>query len=350
MSEGTSLRETLADKLWHTLFGGEDTAMLPPWSVRQGGRNVQQVREQELGAIAAMLTELDDLHAGRKRFNSLGEIVNVSPDTGFISTVRFNSFIEKAPEDPLGVLRVPSTAKALRDVRLDVDIQALRRTLNVRRIGLRADLLAESIEVMAVSERPVDPDWLFRWQESAARAVAEDFQLLWARVLVDEVRQPGSHSLRTLAFLASLSRSDVETLMLTARLDMGGFICRDAPGYFHADIHDALFEQLRDMGLMGEDAKGTVTLKSVSRTDFRAVVRCQNKALFIRGDGLQVTLPVYPFSRLGREVMGLISAMADTAYLFAVANALKKRGFQIEIGDWFGQDGGGGLFSEQMTV
>jgi hypothetical protein len=79
-------------------------------------------------------------------------------------------------------------------------------------------------------------------------------------------------------------------------------------------------------------------------------VRCQNKALFIRGDGLQLTLPVYPFSRLGREVVGLISAMADTAYLFAVANALKKRGFQIEIGDWFGQDGGGGLFSEQITV
>ena len=57
----------------------------------------------------------------------------------------------------------------------------------------------------------------------AARAVAEDFQNLWARVLVDEVRQPGSHSLRTLAFLASLSRSDVEALMLAARLDSGAW-------------------------------------------------------------------------------------------------------------------------------
>lgn len=196
----------------------------------------------------------------------------------------------------------------------------------------------------------MDPDWLLRWQEAAARAVAEDFQNLWARVLVDEVRQPGSHSLRTLAFLASLSRSDVEALMLAARLDMGGFICSDAPGYFHADIHAPLFDLLRDMGLMQDERKGSVTLRSVSRADFRAVVRCQNKALFLRGEGLQVTLPVHQFSRLGREVIGLIPAMADTAYLFAVATALKKRGFQIEIGDWFGQDGGGGLFSEQMTV
>lgn len=350
MTDTVDLRQKLADKLWNTLFGGGDSAMLPPWSVRQAGKDPVQVRERELAAIKGMLAELDDLHAGRKRFNSLGEIVDTPEDNEYISTIRFSSFIEQAPEDPLNALSVPSTAKALRDVRLEADIQALRRTLNVRRIGLRADLMAETIEVQAVSDRPVDPDWLLRWQESAARAVAEDFQALWARVLVNEVRHPGSHSLRTLSFLSALSRSDVESLMLAARLDLGGFICRDAPGYFHADIHGPLFEQLRDMGLMGDESKGMVTLKSVSREHFRAVMRCQNKALFIRGDGLQLTMPVHPFSRLGREVVALIPGMADTAYLFSVGNGLKKRGFQVEIGDWFGQEDGGGLFSEQMTI
>lgn len=350
MTDTVDLRQKLADKLWNTLFGGGDSAMLPPWSVRQAGKDPVQVRERELAAIKGMLAELDDLHAGRKLFNSLGEIVDTPEDNEYISTIRFSSFIEQAPEDPLSALNVPSTAKALRDVRLEADIQALRRTLNVRRIGLRADLMAETIELQAVSDRPVDPDWLLRWQESAARAVAEDFQALWARVLVNEVRHPGSHSLRTLSFLSALSRSDVESLMLAARLDLGGFICRDAPGYFHADIHGPLFEQLRDMGLMGDESKGMVTLKSVSREHFRAVMRCQNKALFIRGDGLQLTLPVHPFSRLGREVVALIPGMADTAYLFSVGNGLKKRGFQVEIGDWFGQEDGGGLFSEQMTI
>lgn len=350
MSESTPLRQKLADKLWNTLFGGGDSAMLPPWSLRQGGKDLHAVRENELSAVAGMLAELDDLHAGRKRFNSLGEIVDAPEDAEYISTIRFNAVIEQAPDDPLAVLRVPSTAKALRDVRLDADIQALRRTLNVRRIGLRADLLAETIDLQSVSDRAVDADWLLRWQEAAARAVAEDFQNLWARVLVNEVRQPGTHSLRTLAFLSSLSRSDVEALMLVTRLDLGGFICRDAPGYFHADIHGPLFDQLRDMGLLGDESKGMVTLKSVSREGFRAVMRCQNKALFIRGDGLQLTMPVYPFSRLGHEVIGLVPGMADTAYLFAVGNGLKKRGLQVDIGDWFGQEGGSGLFSEQMQI
>lgn len=349
MTDNLPLRQRLADKLWNTLFGGGDSAMLPPWSLRQGDKDLHKVRESELAAVATMLAELDDLHAGRKRFNSQGEIVD-RPDDEYISTIRFSSVIEQAPDDPLDILRVPSTAKALRDVRLGADIQALRRTLNVRRIGLRADLLAETIDLQSMSERPVDADWLLRWQEAAARAVAEDFQNLWARVLVNEVRQPGTHSLRTLAFLATLSRSDVEALMLAARLDFGGFICRDAPGYFNADIHEPLFVQLRDMGLMGDESKGMVTLKSVSREGFRAVMRCQNKALFIRGDGLQLTMPVYPLSRLGREVVGLVPAMSDTAYLFAVGNGLKKRDFQVEIGGWFGQEGGSGLFSEQMKI
>src|SRR5690606_13751855 len=113
--------------------------------------------------------------------------------------------------------------EALRTIRLQADIAALRRSLNVRRIGLRAEILAEALDFAGLSEQPVDPDWLLRWQESAARAVATDFQDLWARVLVDEVRQPGSHSLRTLAWLGTLSRADVETLGICARLDLGGF-------------------------------------------------------------------------------------------------------------------------------
>lgn len=345
-----SLRQKLADKLWHTLFGGGDSAFLSPWRLRQSDKDPQQVRVAELKALQGMLAELDDLHAGRKRFNSLGEIIETPPDEEFISTIRFNSVIEQTADDPLAFLQIPSTARALRDVRHEADILALRHTLNVRRIALRADHLTETVDLQSVSERPVDADWLLRWQEAAARAVAEDFQNMWARVLVNEVRHPGSHSLRTLAFLATLSRSDVEMLMLATRLDLGGFICRDAPAYFNDAIHGPLFEQLRDMGLMGDDSKGMVTLKSVSREDFRAVLRCQGKALFIRGDGLQLTMPVHPFTRLGREVVGLFQGLADTAYLFAVGNGLKKRGFQVDIGDWFGQDGGTGLFSEQMKI
>lgn len=349
MAKGGDGRQRLADKLWHTLFGGGDSALLPPWQLRDGQKDHTRVRAAELAAIQAMLDELDELHAGRRIFNHHGEIVAAPDDSELASGIRLNPLIEQAEEDPLAVLRVPSTASALRSVRLEADILALRHSLNVRRIGLRADMMAEDLDVESLSERAVDADWLLRWKEFAARAVAPDLQDLWARALINEVLQPGTHSLRTLSFLGTLSRSDVETLRLMAGLDLGGFVCREAAGYFQAAIHDPVFAQMDDMGLI-DASQGTLTFRSASKDVFRLVLRCQAKALYIESDNEPLKMYVRKFTRLGAEVLSLFTGKADMAYLFAVGNALKQRGFRVDIGDWFGQKGGSGLFSEKMTL
>lgn len=346
----TALRQKLTDKVWQTLFGGGNAALLPPWRQQSDRRSTAEVRSAELRAIESMLADLDDLHAGRKVFNGKGEIVE-APQDDYISTIRFNSIIEQAEEDPLASLRVPTVSEALAGVRREAEIQALRQSLNVRRIGLRADQLVETIELPGMSDRPVDPDWLQRWKEAAARAHATDFQEMWARVLVDEVRQPGSHNLRTLAFLNTVSKADMSTLRFMMRLDLGGFISLEAAGYFNKDIHGPMFTQMEAMGLLQPDP-GKVRIKSVEEKNFRAVLRCQSKALYVEGpdEGSELTLLARPFTALGREISVLFTTgMPDTAYLFALGNALKKRGFHIDIGDWMGR-GEKGLFSEKMSL
>lgn len=345
-----ALRQKLADKVWQTLFGGGDAALLAPWRQQSDKRSTAEVRNAELKAIEDMLGELDDLHTGRKIFNAKGEVVE-APQDDYISTIRFSSIIEQAEEDPLAALRVPTVAEALQGVRREAEIQMLRQALNVRRIGLRADQLVEAIELTAMSDRAVDADWLLRWKESAARAVATDFQEMWARVLVDEVRQPGSHNLRTLAFLNTVSKADMTTLRFMMRLDLGGFISLEAAGYFNKDIHGPMFTQMEAMGLLQPDP-GKVRIKSVEEKNFRAVLRCGNKALYIEGpdEGSELQLLARPFTALGREVSVLFTTgMPDTAYLFALGNALKKRGFHVDIGDWMGR-GEKGLFSEKMSL
>ncbi len=340
------LRQRLADKLWHTLFGsGEDLPLLAPWQVRARNSNPAVVREAELAAIQSMLDDLDDLHRGRKVFNHHGAIVPAPQDD---SAVRLNPLIELAEADPLAALCVPGTAEALRTVRLEADIRALRHALNVRRTALRADLLIESCELELVSERAVDADWLLRWQAAAAQAVAPDFQDLWARVLIDEVRQPGSHSLRTLAFLATVSRNDMNIIRFMTRLDLGGFICRDVAGYFQAEIHAPMFAAMEAMGLLQTEVP-PIVLKSAVRRGFRAVLRCQDKALYIEGEGRELRLGASLFTALGREVNALFVNMPDTAYLFALGNELKRRGYRIDIGDW-ATSGGSGLFSEKLSL
>jgi hypothetical protein len=347
MQAKPSLQQRLADKVWQTVFGGGDSALLAPWQLRSGVRDHRQVREAELAAIQSMLDELDDLHSGRRIFNHHGEIVE-APVDDFSSSVKLNPLIEQAEEDPLNALRVPGVGDALKKIRLEADILALRHSLNVRRIGLRADMLAETFVLDAMSERPVDADWLLRWQESAARAVATDFQEMWARVLVDEVRQPGTHSLRTLAFLATLSRADMTTISFMTRLDLGGFICRDAAAYFQHDIHAPMFAQMEAMGLIQPGAE-KIVLRTVADDRFRAVLRCQNKALYLEGEGSELTLGAWLFTPLGREVNGLFTGRPDTGYLFALGNALKRRGYHIDIGDWQGP-GSSGFFSEKISL
>lgn len=330
MADGDSLRAKLADKVWRTLFGGGDTALMPPWQAQRTPKDRPRVRDAELKAIAAMHGELDDLVSGRKTFNKAGEIVE-SLDDRMVKRIVLNSIIEVREEDPLASLRVPDTAEALRAVHLEADIAALRRSLNVRRIGLKAEGQAEESTLTSMSDRPVDADWLLRWQEAAGRAVATDFQDLWARVLVDEVRQPGTHSLRVLSFLATLSRADVETIRIVARLDLGGYVCRQAPGYFQADIHDPMFQLLEDMGLMDADAAAEVLLQSTVAGGLKVMLRCHGKALVIEGIGQSLALPVRRFTRMGREVFALFGGSADSAYLFAVGNALKQGGYKASL-------------------
>ncbi len=348
MTDTPALQQKLADKLWHTVFGSADSALLSPWRLRLAGKDHATVRMAELEVIQNMLDDLDDLQAGRKIFNARDELVDAPVDE-LAPSVRLNPLIEQAGEDPLNALRVPGLAHALEKVRLEADILALRHSLNVRRIGLRADMLAESLLVESLSERPVDADWLLRWQECAARAVATDFQEMWARVLVDEVRQPGTHSLRTLAFLASISRADMATISFMARLDLNGFVCKEASSYFQADIHGPMLAQMEDMGLL-QSGPDMVRLKSVSKTGFRAVLRCHDKALYIEGEGRELAVTAHRFTPLGRQVMALFPGRPDTGYLFSLGNALKKRGYHVDIGDWLGQSDGGGLFSEKLSL
>ena len=50
------------------------------------------------------------------------------------------------------------------------------------------------------------------------------------------------------------------------------------------------------------------------------------------------------------EQASLLLVDDDATFCRVLSAALKKRGYQVEIGDWFGQKGGSGLFSEQMSL
>jgi len=61
-----------------------------------------------------------------------------------------------------------------------------------------------------VSETPVDQDWVAQFFSSCQDFSSEQMQLLWGKLLAGEVAKPGAFSLRTLAAVKVLSKTDAD--------------------------------------------------------------------------------------------------------------------------------------------
>ncbi|EKS38748.1 DUF2806 domain-containing protein [Afipia clevelandensis] len=58
----------------------------------------------------------------------------------------------------------------------------------------------------------IEEDWLNTYGRIAEEKSSEELQALFGKILAGEIRKPGSFSLRTLQFVANLSRSDAEAI------------------------------------------------------------------------------------------------------------------------------------------
>ena len=204
-----------------------------------------------------------------------------------------------------------------------------------------------------VSTVPVDADWMVRWRDGAQDAVSVQLKRYWARLLAGEVLKPETYSVRTMEFMRTISRRDLEMMTICARFCFNQFIYRSPGTYFSEALHLPMFEQLEELGLLRGvyGRPESFTLQSTTADDFRAILPLGRKAIFVEGGSASddFRLPVYRLTRFGREVFSLCPADADMAYLMAVANELKKRGFEVRLGDWV-SDSGQGLFAERMHV
>lgn len=76
-----------------------------------------------------------------------------------------------------------------------------------------------------LSDEHVDTDWVVRFVEMAGKVSAKEVQILWAKILAGEIREPGAFSLRTLETLRNLTRDEAiafSHLMNFALMDTDG--------------------------------------------------------------------------------------------------------------------------------
>lgn len=347
-----AMRRLFMDRLWHVIFDEGASGLISPLQIFNERLDLAAIRKQEMSFIALAEKDLHDVVVGRKNISESGHITDsVAPQA-----IRINPIIENA-QTALDAVELRLGANALlKHVAREVRIKELARSLHIRKIALYAeehalDLLEHAV-AEKITEKQVDADWMARWREYAQDTHSETMQRLMARVLVHEVRRPGTTSMYTLDFLRHLSSTDVQSIEIASQFSFGDFIFREARGYFVPEIHKPIFELLESWSLLTGVTRGDkwTTLAPDAGGD-TILLRCQRRALLVTPvDPHGLHLPVYMLTRLGKEVMHLINRDADIAYLWAIATELKSLGCGVQLGECVEEPGQPARFRQKVVV
>ena len=179
----TKLSLRLLETLETSLVG-----FLAPWQMRRKGRAKLDLQRDRQLLAAQTKWDIEDIKHGRKQFTLDYRLVD-------------------SPQDETGPGDYDTSGTFAAMAQHNLLVERMGTELNVRKALLNAATALGGDE-QEPPDRRVDNDWLLRWRESAGRVSSEKLQDLWGRVLAGEVKSPGSFSLRTLAFLRTLSQEE----------------------------------------------------------------------------------------------------------------------------------------------
>jgi hypothetical protein len=100
----------------------------------------------------------------------------------------------------------------------DRTVERLRKREEKRQANLEAIAAKATQELpQAVSDAPVDEDWIAQFLNHSQDVSNEQMQTLWGRLLAGEVTKPGSFSLRALAIVKVMSKDDANLFIVFVR-------------------------------------------------------------------------------------------------------------------------------------
>lgn len=164
-------------------------------------------------------------------------------------------------------------------------------------------------------------DWFIRFYEDCGSVSDKDLQKIWARILANEVSEPGSYSLRTLEALKNLSK--VEALLFQKICDnslkSGKHVYLLNKDTFLNDssiTYDDIIE-LEDCGLMKSSTTITMDCKLDDKNGIGVIAVSNEWAILVRKRVANhmfpevFHIPAYLFSSNGAELFSVIKNNQD---------------------------------------
>jgi len=279
-------------------------------------RKCADAKAHEVRVIAAAIKEVAELHHLPVVFKD-GEVD-----------------VWQTPEDRTLLLDQPDFA-GRSDRR--VDYQERKRQGNVESITAVAavDLLEQS----EVPEEQPDEDWINRFFRAAEDVSSEQMQELWGRILAGEIKKPGSYSLKTLDFVKNLTKSDASLLEKVASLAVSyaGSSVVPTPNLEwlkrERGIYPGHHFEASELGAMYPTDLNYRTFREPETTQEH--FSCGKRILLIdRGTiTAEINLPVWQFTKIGREILQLIPTDGDQRNLQELGLFFVQRGATAKLAE-----------------
>lgn len=326
------LRIQLLKKLWVHLTTREVFGLSSPDKIQRSGQTLGEVRRKELSHILNVERQLHELRRGHASLDPSGKIIR-SAEIRDIREVKFASIIENSGQVEQQAL--PDIAKMI-DNAVEVNrYDALERLLRLQKLVLLTERIILGLELSEIDKGALDRRWFNRWKLNAGESSNGALQQLWARILVRELINPGTTSLRALEHLSCFSLEDAEGLTKLGAWGCGDFIYRSAlqalPREFDMDLFERLEEQNILRGVHGKVLSKTLLSQSESHFVHEMVLADRLVKVESPQPRPELHVPAYMITRVGRELISLVNVSADGAYLEAMVQDLHARGMSVSI-------------------
>jgi len=317
--------EKLIIKLWDSIADKGIGSLLKPWQIRREGRALNDVRREDLLALAQAEVDAAAIRSGQKL---------LLPDGTLLNQPKIND---------LAYLQLPSSDQLLLPIieqvaDRNVRAEAIRREISLSKAVIYAEEELAN-ETQEPSSQKVSDDWLLRWRDGAAGVCSEELQSLWGKVLAGEVKSPGRYSLRTLEFVKNISQDEAKSIEKMSPFVVADIIFRgDKPLLESKEVNLTLLLSLQELGIVsGVESVGglSISWKSLLADRFQQILVSYSRVLMVKHSDVTRTLQIeiYQITSLGRQILSLGAFRADEDYLRALGATIKGQGFDVEIGD-----------------
>ena len=212
-----------------------------------------------------------------------------------------------------------------------LDRESAMHTREVREARNMRDIVVgatQSLGGEGVEDYEADSDWAAHFFDGAANVSDKDLQEIWARILAQETRVPGTTSKRTITTLRHLSRQEAHRFA-----ELAEFVLRGNSVFYQEPYTDEFgplsftnLIQIEDSGLI-EGIPGPisipVTLSPVQSDVFDDLLEYQGGVLrFCNASETapsNFTIPCVRLSFAARELMQIISPNPNMRYLKQIA-------------------------------